>query len=306
MPESDDPTLLLTGLDGSNPLGFLAAIGTLRAVAEADPATAPHMHWTARYGTWVPALSGTRALAAEELIELLAVTLRRRSTPEFDFAQDLNVSSATYLAVTTEAQRRAAIQERGYADFVASFGCEAILTSDRKSIQDTALRTMSGAGHQHFLGTMKDLVAKTYDNHLRRSLFEAWDYADDKLGLRWDPEEDRRYALRWDNPSADTVRTMRGANRLAMEALPLLPTAPRNRQLETTGFSRRDRAVLLTWPIWRTALSVDIVRSLLALPEIQKPEPDRSSLSAMGIVEVYRSQRITVGKYRNFSRPRPA
>ena len=306
MPKTDRHELLLAGLDGSNPLGFLAAVGTLCALATADPTADPRMNWTARRGTWVPALSGGRTLSEKALVELLARFLSRSSTPEFDFARDLNVNADAFFAVVAEAQRQAAIQERRYADFAASFGCEAVLTTDRKSIQDTALRTMSGAGHQHFLGTMKDLVARTDDDDLRRSLFENWGYADEKLGLRWDPEEDRRYALRWENPSTDIVMTVRGANRLAVEALPLFPTAPRNRQLDTTGFSGRKRSALLTWPIWNTALSVDVVRSLLALSEIQKPEPDRASLSAMGIVEVYRSQRITVGKYRNFSRARPA
>ena len=306
MAHNDGPGLLLTGLDGSNPLGFLAAIGTLRTAAQADPAVDHRMEWRARHGVWIPALSGDGTPSPEALIELLAHALRRHSTPEFDFAQNLNVRSETLSAVAEDARRQVTIQDRRYADFIASYGCELCVTSDKKSIQDTALRTMSGAGHQHFLGTMRELVSKTNEDHLRRSLFETWDYADDKLGLRWDPEEDRRYALRWDNPSGDIIRTMRGANRLAVEALPLFPTAPGDRRLQTTGFSRHDKAVSLTWPIWEGALSVDVVRSLLALSEIQKPEPSRPSLSAMGIVEVYRSQRISVRKYRNFARARPA
>ena len=306
MPDSDGNGLLLTGLDGSNPLGFLAAIGTLRTLVHADPAVVYRMEWRTHHGTWIPALSGNGMPSDEALIELLAHALRRHPAPEFDFAQNLNVSSEEFSEVAGNAQRQVTIQDRRYADFIASYGCELFLTRDTKSIQDTALRTMSGAGHQHFLGTMNDLVVKTNEDHLRRSLLETWDYADEKLGLRWDPEEDRRYALRWDNPSGDTVRTMRGANRLAVEALPLLPTAPGDRQLHTTGFSMQDKAVLLTWPIWTSALGLDVVRSLLALSEIQKPEPSRPILSAMGIVEVYRSQRVTVGKYRNFARARPA
>ena len=306
MPKTDGQRLLLTGLDGSNPLGFLAAVGTLRTIAQAEPATDPRMEWTVQDGTWTPALSRTRAVSAKALSELLAPALSRCSTPEFDFAEDLNVSPDTFRTMADRAQREAAVRTRHHADFAASFGCEVSLTSHGTNVQGTAFRTMSGAGHQHFLGTMKELVAETDDEHLRRSLFERWDYSDDKLGLRWDPEEDRRYALRWSNPSGDTVKTMRGANRLAVEALPLLPTAPRNGRLDTTGFCRRDGAVVLTWPIWTTALSVDVVRSLLALSELQKAVPGRQRLLAMGIVEVYRSQRITVGKYRNFSRARPA
>ena len=190
---------------------------------------------------------------------------------------------------------------------MASFGCELVVSRDRKSIQDTALRTMSGAGHQDFLYTMKQLHDKTEASHLRRSLFETWDYSDRKLGLRWDPEEDRRYALRWNNPSDGRgVNTMHGANRLAVEALPLFPAILGDRRLNTTGFSNRNGAVLFTWPIWEGALSMDVVRSLLALPDVQKAESDRAHLYAMGVVEVYRSQRLNVERYRNFARAQPA
>ena len=73
-------------------------------------------------------------------------------------------------------------------------------------------------------------------------------------------------------PSGDPVRTMRGANRLAVEALPLFPTVPGERHLHTTGFSqRRGEGVLFSWPIWEGALSIEVVRSLLSLAELQKP-----------------------------------
>ena len=99
---------------------------------------------------------------------------------------------------------------------------------------------------------------------------------------------------------------MRGANRLAVETLPLLPTVPGSKRTETTGFTRRDKATLFTWPIWDCALSLEVIRSLLALGEVQHSEPDRAKLRAMGVVEVYRSRRITTGKFRNFTHAQPA
>jgi hypothetical protein len=36
------------------------------------------------------------------------------------------------------------------------------------------------------------------------------------------------------------------------------------------------------------------------MKELQQDRPDRRKLLAYGIVEVYRCQRLTVGKYRNF------
>lgn len=308
MSANDVRSLLLGGLDGSNPLAFLAAVGTLRTLhtaAVTKPANDWCLKWVPHCGTWAPVLYSDGVVSAEELVDLIASSLRHEAAPEFEFAQDLNVSKEDFRDEAKKAQCRVTSHDRRHADFIAAFGCELFTGSDKKSIQDTGFRTMSGAGHQHFIGTMKLLVEVTETVHLRRSIFEQWDYSDGKLGLRWDPEEDRRYALRWHSPSTDEIRTMRGANRLAIEALPLLPTAPRPQELHTTGFSFCDRAVLFTWPIWECPLSLEVVRSLLALSEIQEPEPDRTWLNAMGVVEVYRSQRITVGKYRNFTRAWP-
>lgn len=298
------PVLLLRGIDGSNPLGFLAAVGTLRIVTGASLPSDWRLRWQMHEGIWTPELLGTERFSEEGLVELLMPHLTKaQNRAALKFAADLKVSCDQFRKVTEKAQSAARLAEREDADFVAAFGCESVPISDKDpTIRDTAFRTMSGAGHQHFLGSMLELVQDTVSDHLHASLFRPWQYSDERPSLRWDPMDDRRYALRWRNPSGDTVRTMRGANRLAVEALPLFPTAPGDQRLLTTGFSqRRGEGTRFTWPIWHGPSSVDVVRSMLSLGELQEPRPDRGRLSAMGIVEVYRSERITNGKYRNFT-----
>lgn len=300
---NESPGLLLNGLDGSNPLGFLAAIGTLRIATEANSSANWRVSWKEQGGHWSPVLLGDITLTADGLIELLMPALTEMKDA-FKFDNDLTINCEEFRKVAQSASNAADFTNRHYADFIAAFGCDSLPISVKDSrIQDTALRTMSGAGHQHFIGSMRELVGSTKSDQLRASLFEVWQYSDDKPSLRWDPLDDRRYALRWKEPSGDPVRTMRGANRLAVEALPLFPTTPRERRLHTTGFSQRGGEVLFSWPIWDVALSIEVVRSLLSLNELQKPRPDRNNLSALGVVEIYRSQRITRDKYRNF---RPA
>ncbi len=309
MTANESPGLLLNGLDGSSPLGFLAAVGVLRTVAEADSCVDWRVRWELREGNWSPVLLGDATLAADGLIEMLMPALRRmKGHPALSFADDLTLSCADFRRVALSACNAADPSDRRHADFMAAFGCDSHPISPKDPrIQDTALRTMSGAGHQHFIGSMRELVQETDAAHLRASLFEAWQYADPKPSLRWDPVDDRRYALRWRAPSGDPVRTMRGANRLAVEALPLFPTAPGERRLETTGFAqRRGQGVLFTWPIWEGPLNIDTLRSLLGMAELQEPRPDREILRARGVVEIYRSQRITEGKYRNFTPALPA
>ena len=303
-------TLVLSGLDGGNPLAFLAAVGTLRTATRAVPSAGWTMCWKTHDGHWSPVLVGGTSLTEDGLVELLMPALKTMDgDPALCFADDLTVGREQFREVAQAAQRVATLADRHFADFVAAFGCDSLSVPRKDQIQDTALRTMSGAGHQHFLKSMRELVENTEPSHLKESLFSPWRYSDPRPSLRWDPLDDRRHALRWKNPSGDAVRTVRGANRLAIEALPLLPVAPGEHRLHTTGFSERrgegDNGVEFTWPIWDASVDVEVVRSLLGLAEIQEPRPDRDTLVARGVVEVYRSQRITVDKYRNFTNAVP-
>jgi CRISPR-associated endonuclease/helicase Cas3 len=148
------------------------------------------------------------------------------------------------------------------------------------------------------------LAARLQDADELASLFKPWDYADEGPSMRWDPADDRRYAFRADDPAKATIRTVRGANRLAIEALRLLPVVPVGSRLETTGFPAseppRGRDAVARWPIWTCRLTRAVVASLLTHPSLASRSPDRESLRRLGINEVFRSRRITQGRYRNF------
>jgi hypothetical protein len=85
---------------------------------------------------------------------------------------------------------------------------------------------------------------------------------------------------------------MRGANRLAIEALPLFPTAPMGRRVRTTAFREGESGTEIRWPIWTDPLELSSIASLLASrnPELRP-----------GVAQVFRAVRFTEGKYRNFS-----
>jgi hypothetical protein len=299
----------LSGIDGGNPLGFLAALGTFHTIGLAWAERSIRMSWRTSHGAWRPVLHGIGAEEIDAFVEALDVALKvMRNHPALTFASDLTIGTDILRGQAKQAQSAGSSRDRRHADFIAAYGSEATPRTERgmeENIQDTALRTMSGTGHQHFLGFMHELVETTEPNHLTTALFHEWHYTDSGPSLRWDPNDDRRYALRWGDPgnsSKSPIRTVRGANRLAIEALPLLPTAPVGKKLETTGFKQqRGEGVFWTWPIWVVALPLDPVRSILALSDLQAPKPDRLSLAARGIAEIFRCQRITVGKYRNFT-----
>ncbi len=302
MMAKDTHGIMLNGIDGANLLGFLAAIGTLQVANLDESSTEWKLGWW-HIGAWTPVLFGDDAVTPGDLLEALMLNLKAiEDNRAFEFAKNLTISPEEFRRVTQDAQRCATLQDRRRADFMAAFGSETLVTRDKKKIQDTDLRTMSGASNQHFLGTMKSLAEETETEHLQTSLFETWRYTDAKPNLRWDPVDNRRHALRWTAPTDDPIKTMRGANRLAVEALPLFPTAPGEKNLYTTGFSQRQgKGVFMTWPIWESALGPDTVRSLLSLDELQTSKPDRARLQAMGVVEVYRSERILTERQINFA-----
>ena len=250
-------------------------------------------------------------MTQDELITVLHKSLTGRQNEQHftAFGKNTTVHAEEFRTISLDAVNLANRQDRTFADFCAAFGSDALVSfNDGVTIQDTALRTMAGAGHQHFLKTMRNLIEECTPIHLHKAIFNTWKYDDptQTLSLRFDPLDDNRYALRWRNPSGDPDRrisgSMLGANRLAIEAFPLLTTAPGKKRLKTAGFTGyRSSDTYFHWPIWTDPLPISAVQSLLTLSNIIAPDFPNEALTARGISAVMRSQRITVGKVRNFT-----
>ena len=320
MPASDARSLLLNGLDGSNPLAFLAAVGTLCVLSDRFGAAAC-LGWKSTPGGWRPVLSGCGddepklCATVLELLESTSMTVfeigrERKNGKEYNkfpfdcdgFAQALRFG-----------QSQASRSDRRDVDFLASFGTELHPDDKTGEFQATALRMVrSGdANRQGMLFYAKAIREKTDRHHIERALFRTWDYQDEGYSLRWDPIEDQPYALRWRDPSksnlADGPGTMLAASSLAVEALRCFPTVVIGRQAHTTGFRWIERRrTCLVWPIWTPMVGVETLRSLLALRDLHEDPLRRSSLLAKGIEEVYESRRIQPNQYySNFAPAQP-
>ena len=296
----------LVGLDGSNLLAFLAALGAFRTLSLAEGGSGTRMRWEGNR-RWFPVITSSTAESEEELLTILesSVCGEAAVSDAWKIGEDLTLGLEEFRNVLLKCMAVSKAGHRTNADFLTAFGSDGIGAGPKKDqISDTEFRTMSGAGHQHFLGFMRELAAGTDRHHLKRAVFTQWDYGDGRPSLRWDPADYRPHALRATDPSGDPIRTMRGANRLAVEALPLFPTAPDGRQLRTLGFKDRDREAEVTWPIWGDALDLRTLAALLGLSDLQEDKmdgPGRAALERRGIKQVFRAKRFTDGKYRNFS-----
>jgi hypothetical protein len=318
---------ILTGPNGANPLGFLCALGTLRTLTHACPNADTKMAWTQIGAAWRPVLRTDHASfngksdaeAKDILVQVLHAEMQKmESHPAFNFRHEdeghtlwesTNIDHVEYRRYCVEASNALEAQDTRWVDFAVAFGCDGAFNPKGK-IYDTPFRFVSGK--QKFLDSIRAIVGDTTAKHLTEALFGPWLYQDDgrKKTLRWDPTEYRKHALRWQDPTSDKIiPTVRGANRLAIEALPLFATMPIGSRSQTSGFDRRGRR--FTWPIWQPLMSVKLVQSVLSGNELCSERPDRTLLSKLGICEVFRSTRIALDNsreegYRNFTPAQPA
>jgi hypothetical protein len=93
---------------------------------------------------------------------------------------------------------------------------------------------------------------------------ESWTYYP-KLGQRWDTAEHVEHGSQWSDPSKDGSRSVHGASRMAIEALPVLPTLYGR---TTIGFDSTQHAA--TWPVWRSPLTLAGVRVAVRQPMIER------------------------------------
>lgn len=357
---------VLGGLDGANPLGFLAALGVLAALHRRGQRDT-RISWTRRH-TWVPVLDQVKAASEDDLSGIVADGLRgrtvseeaerrleevrkamdatktelkkkrddiwRRSLPAAerrkarerelrpleekltalreqyaralleavpsielalgkrieDAADEHYRQLAQRLLETTDAGNR---EELDQLAALASDGC----IDAKGRLVPTPFEFTSGSGHQFFLEDVRKLLVKVTPERVRECLFEPWTYRDQGLGLRWDPVEDRRYALLDRDPSDEGTRTVWMANLLAYRGLALLPAAPTSRGLATAGWERSQET--FTWPLWGHFLGIGAVKSLIQMRELMAERPDPALLAARGVHVVLRVRRIQVGSGAN-------
>ena len=296
-PNEYEDTELLTGIDGSNPLAFLAAIGAMCVLNTQHAVT---MRWMLHANTWTPQICLN---TQEELTPCGAIC----ACLDSDLAEPWSINKRLPFAASEFRARMLQELKRGMGhelDFYAAFGSDAFI-DETGNFQDTAFRMVrsgdaAGSGMPDY--AMKN-AARCNDADIHAALYGPWTYGS-KLSLRWDPSENREYAYLASNPSGDSPMSAIGANRLAIEGLALYPTMPAARGLETVGFLKgtRGKDPEFRWPIWEVPLTVDEIRSLLTCPLLFTAENVTVDLREIGVVAVFCARQIKPNQYyRNFA-----
>jgi hypothetical protein len=141
---------------------------------------------------------------------------------------------------------------------------------------------------------------------LANALFFTWRREDDTPSFRWDPIEDSRHAYRWTAPTDDKQGVEHGANVLAAVGLPIATVVPSQHNgvvhLQIVGGHVSKEGFSFVWPIWREPIGLAAIRALLSHPSLAEGP---AALGHLGVVEVRRARRISVGKFMNFTRAEP-
>jgi hypothetical protein len=365
--DSECYSISLEGVDGTNPLGFLAALGTL-VVARQAGESAVRLRWS-RARTWIPVLDSlttgdkagfcdriaaalvgktispdaekkrkaaetAHAQARTAVKKAIANIKREKSTrkgernrsieervrplerildmkraewldalkdavprPELALGARIDCTSAEYRSHAAEFTKGGDRGSHEAIEYLAAFGSDACSEDGRgplreRRIEATPFCFIRGSGNQNFLDTVRKLLGQVTVERVRQTLFEPWAYRDEKLSMRWDPVEDKRYALTDSRPADEGALTVWMANLLAYRSLALFPCAPTRRGLGTTAWAHVEDDRVFTWPLWEFAAAPDTVRTMLQLREFREARLDRAAIDSRGIAAVFRARRI--------------
>lgn len=257
----------LVGVDGSNPLGFLAALGLLRVVPDAKLGFSEDGSFRA----FVDGLSETES----GLATLVAADARASAIPEapWRFAYTKGATKKQgpqevadlkpppddfkkFLATCIEAWLSGDEEAAGYA---AAYGTD-VAVDIKGNTKPTAFHFT--AAQQTFLGAVEGIRASVTEEWVEKSLFEGHGEQPGS-NLRWDPGSERNWALMANKPSGDGTRVDAPLEWLAFRGLPLLPSFPRGTRIVTTSVVGRGDDMAFTWPLWSVPASRQTTRSAL-------------------------------------------
>jgi hypothetical protein len=306
----------LTGLDGSNPLAFLAAVGALQVLSRTPPQLGSQVYLSWRDdGTWMPVLHGVASLeqVADAVMAdretwrcdpslTLAYTKQGQRVGPDDPAAcwDVKAPPSVFREYLDELAILAATGPRRPADVAAALGSENGLDNSG-FVKPTGFHFT--AGQQQFLRMVTGIRDGLERSHVERALNGPWTRDSTLPTLAWDSMSARMYALRAADPSTEKRGGEPGADWLAFMGLLAFSVSARRGKLATPCFEGGWKNATFSWPMWTVPLTRRVVRSLLSSVSAM----GAAELRARGVAIVFSSRviRSDQGGYGNFSPSSP-
>lgn len=282
--------IILAGLDGINPLGFLASVGV--AIVANDVYSKMRIGWRRLDVGWRPVIIGCGHDNKEFAEKIYKILQSKNYTMDIFTKNELPFEINDFINLLKKFCHESSLNSRRSVDLISGLGTDLAEKGKEGKFQDTKFRFVrsADAAGQGFLSYAKKNRGAISFDHVYKTLFKMWDYSDEKYSLRLDPIEDQRYAQSWNNPSKEKItHTMLTANDLAVEALRLFPVIPTGKKSYTVGFQQNS----FIWPLWEPMISLDVMRSVISLSLTS----NQKMLLRMGIKRIFVSRRVWQSKY---------
>ena len=300
---SPNNSTVLGGLAGTNPLGFLSALGVQAALTADDREHS--LHWMASAiprPVLTPAVSsGDIASAAIALAEqwLQGPALSEVWDPKLKLSPE---------------------QIRNYLSEARANGSTGVLAScllAENSLDNSGKAKPSDlyftAGQMRFLKMARQiggegLSVEKLTGFIVNDLERQWKYNSQRPSLMWDTVDDRIHALSASDPSKEKKLTNPGVEILALLGLSNFPCFASTDRTLTRGCSGGWKRGEFTWPLWNRPAAKDAVSSLLAQVANPSTIKDRRSrwFPSWGVWRVMccEIRRSDQGGYGTFRPPR--
>ena len=303
----------LAGLEGTNPLGFLAALGVQVAFAGEDEQA--RLWWS---DDITPRAVVDDEFTVERIVDQAlrvvarweqspAVNPRRLDGSAMPKGDELKLGPSdvrNYL--------RSGVDDPGDHSSALTSALVAEGSLDKQGVAKPSDLYFT-AGQQKFLDMIREILRGVRRKDILVSLTGPWDYQNELPSLGWDVVDDRVYALRANDPAPksgpDPKRINPGAEALAVLGLSLHPVFAGRERTLTQGCSGSWKAGHYSWPLWRRPASLHGVKSLLAHAYDHPTAMDRRIwFRAWGVVTILRSpiHRSGQGGYGTFGPPEVA
>ncbi|WP_419163797.1 hypothetical protein [Candidatus Palauibacter sp.] len=251
----------LAGLEGTNPLGFLGALGI--QVAFASTKIQPRLWWSDD----IP----PRAVVDDEFSVDCIVERAIPVFKEWSKSAALNPCGPDRVPLPkgndlklARGDIRVYLDSVGEADPAASLSTALVAegsVDNKGSAKPSDLYFT--AGQQKFLAMARQVLGEVTPEEVRVGLLGPWTYESKLPSFMWDVADDRVYALTANNPSGDKKLSNPGVEALAILGLSLHPVFGTNGRTLTGGCWGTWKKGHYSWPLWSKPASPHAVRSLL-------------------------------------------
>lgn len=295
----------MKGLEGTNPLGFMAAVG-IQVAFESEQGQ-PRIWWSDDIIPHAVTDSGfTADDIAEAAIKMLSLW---KDSPVLKLDGDDPKDAFNLKFHPCEIREYLERNKNDPAtNLSTAFVAEGGLDEKGKKAKPSHLHFT--AGQQSFLSIVSEIIEHASKDELLLALNGPWKYNTECPTLRWDVTYDPSYALSAINPTNTKKSNNPGPEALAILGLSRYPVfANIRKKTVTQGCAGTWKTGWFSWPLWSKPSSPMMVKSLLAHVGGAPPQPtntwaqDRTRwYRSWGVFKVLRSpiRRSDKGGYGTF------